>query len=184
MRPQPPRVGDGRLPRPTFHVGHGTRSFRRLMVSILGRVAAAQPPHGGGSGICEPRAWGLVLGSRALLRGRRPPPHSCPQPLHPSPPRPGEGARDEEAEGKGDRERIWKEGRPRWGTPTAFSSLWRSSSPAPVPCEEGRGPICPGRSRRAIRTVWRGSATPRTAPDPRWGTGLAAAVAQGVECER
>ena len=46
------------------------------------------------------------------------------------------------------------------------------------------GPICPGRSRRAIRTAWRGSATPRTAPDPRRGTGLAAAVAQGVECER
>ena len=74
VRPQPPRVGDGRLPRPTFHVGHGTRSFRRLMVSILGRFAAAQPPHGGGSGICEPRAWGLVSWELGAAPGKTFPP--------------------------------------------------------------------------------------------------------------
>ena len=40
------------IPTPNINVGHGNRSFRRLAVSILGRVAAAQPPHSGGSGIC------------------------------------------------------------------------------------------------------------------------------------
>ena len=125
VRPQPPRVGDGRLPRPTFPVGHGTRysvawrcpswdGLRRLSRRMVGAQESANQEHG---------AW--FLGSWAQLRGRRSP-HSCPQPLHPSPPKPGEGARDEEAEGKGDRERENLEGG-RLGTPAAFSSPWQSS---------------------------------------------------------
>ena len=88
--------------------------LRRLSRRMVGAQESANQEHG---------AW--FLGSWAQLRGRRSP-HSCPQPLHPSPPKPGEGARDEEAEGKGDRERENLEGG-RLGTPAASSSPWQSS---------------------------------------------------------
>ena len=88
--------------------------LRRLSRRMVGAQESANQEHG---------AW--FLGSWAQLRGRGSP-HSCPQPLHPSPPKPGEGARDEEAEGKGDRERENLEGG-RLGTPAASSSPWQSS---------------------------------------------------------
>ena len=125
VRPQPPKDRDGDSPAQHSLFGHGNRYYvawrcpswdglRRLSRRMVGAQESANQEHG---------AW--FLGSWAQLRGRRSP-HSCPQPLHPSPPKRGEGARDEEAEGKGDRERENLEGG-RLGTPAAFSSPWQSS---------------------------------------------------------
>ena len=92
-----------------------------------GTVCGGQPPHGGGSGICEPRAWGLVSWELvAQLRGRRSSPTLALSPSIPRPPNRvrGRGMKRPRARETGERENL--EGG-RLGTPAASSSPWQSS---------------------------------------------------------
>ena len=86
------RKGGGSLPRQESAPGQRHAQRSALFMSPAcpspggvhpGTVAAAQPPHGGGSGICEPRAW--VFGE--LTHGGEDVPRlPYPRPRHPSPP--------------------------------------------------------------------------------------------------
>jgi hypothetical protein len=101
--------------------------LRRLSRRMWGAQESANQEHG---------AW--FLGSWAPLRGRRSPPllPSAPPSLAPQNRVRGRGMKRPRARETG---REFGRKKVRWGTPTAFSSLWRSSSPAPVACKQGRG---------------------------------------------
>jgi hypothetical protein len=87
---------------PNIRVGHGNRSLRRLAVSGLGRVAAARPPRVGAQESANQEHGSCFLWE-LIATGGKDAPHSCPRPRHPSPPASSEGARDDGAEGKGER---------------------------------------------------------------------------------
>jgi hypothetical protein len=85
---------------PTLQVGHGNRYSVAWRCPSMGRVAAAQPPHGGAQ---ESAKQGQGGGFWDFAHGET---SSVPLTLSPFIPRPSassEGARDEGAEGRGDR---------------------------------------------------------------------------------
>jgi hypothetical protein len=115
------RVGDGRLPRPTSLLVMAIARSVAWRCPLLGRVAAAQPPRVGGLRNQLTKSKGLGFLGVGHHFGEDVPPRlpSAPSSLARS-----WGARDEGAEGKGDRgERIETE----VAGAAPFSSPWRSS---------------------------------------------------------